>query len=562
MTQEYELDYPLQGSDLDISLGEVLRFSPEQRESFIRRLLKGFSKSIFNSEMALKARVPFQKEMRDLRRLVRYPSDKYLFLDELTYKRNVLGRGSPGGTHTYWSRKMMWQMATRQGDLPVMIQSCDPRLIRKLDRYLDGEVKGKSLFRNNKKTVIENVLNYLQVETGVGTAFPPFHARYFAERFLPQTGPCLVVDPCAGWGGRLLGTLCVNRGNSVKYIGIDPERRNKDAYENLFGRVRKYLLNEIAGERSMEMFYRPFEDWIGSSYAQRLRGSVDLVLTSPPYFSAEVYNTKNKRQSANRYITYEAWRENFYRVLIQGAYDLLKPGGFFVLNIANVASSNSLEKDARILAREVGFRNGGFYKLAMSIVPGTRTGIRHRVVVDGSVFKHEPCFCFQKPSVVRVSSQVDSSLKKIASKSTKAKSEEEIERIIEIFKKYKKEYFPHVWNTTLRSSYLEGNIAFGEDVAIVFNQYKRSQKIGTTMAKKNDWQIKQIAAMNQGNGSASRMLLKFLAERTGDVWLTVRKSNQRARQFYEKHGFTEVSKISWSEGNLPGVVYLRKGTDS
>lgn len=123
---------------------------------------------------------------------------------------------------------------------------------------------------------------------------------------------------------------------------------------------------------------------------------VDLVLTSPPYFSAEVYNTTNAKQSANRYRTYEEWRENFYRVLIQGAYDLLKPGGTFVLNIANVASSNYLERDARVLASEAGFKNAGFYKLAMSIVPGTRTGIRHRVVVDGAEFKHEPCFVFCK----------------------------------------------------------------------------------------------------------------------------------------------------------------------
>lgn len=555
MEKDYELDYPLQGSELDLSLEEVLRFDSEQREKFIHRLLKGFAKSISASDMALKARVPFSKEMRDLRRLVRYPSDKYLFLDELTYKRNVLGRGSPGGTHTYWSRKMMWQMATRQGDLPTMIQSGDPRIVRKLNRFLDGEVTGKSAFRIKNKTVIENVLNYLQVETGVGTAFPPFHARFFAERFLPESGPCVVVDPCAGWGGRLLGTLCVNRKDEVRYIGIDPERRNQDAYENLYGRVRKYLRSEIEGERLMSMFYRPFEDWIKTSFAQRLYGSVDLVMTSPPYFSAEVYNTANKRQSANRYPTYESWRENFYRVLIQGAYDLLKPGGVFVLNIANVASSNSLEKDARVLSREVGFSNAGFYKLAMSIVPGTRTGIRHRVVVDGSVFKHEPCFCFQKPLVEKTSRVVAVSSKK----KVKRSHETDIERILEIFKKYKKDYFPHVWNSTLRETYLKGNIAFDDDVAIVFNQYKRDQRLGSAIARKNDWQIKQIAAMNQGDGSASRALMRFLANKTEGVWLTVRESNLRARRFYEKHGFTEVSPISWSDGNLPGVVYYRKG---
>jgi len=72
----YQLDYPLQGSSLDLPLGEVLAFSPPKRHNYILRLFKAFSKSIAANEMALKTRVPFRKEMRDLRRLVRYPYAK------------------------------------------------------------------------------------------------------------------------------------------------------------------------------------------------------------------------------------------------------------------------------------------------------------------------------------------------------------------------------------------------------------------------------------------------------------------------------------------------------
>ena len=128
-----------------------------------------------------------------------------------------------------------------------------------------------------------------------------------------------------------------------------------------------------------------------------MKGKVDLVMTSPPYANCERYNTENPNQSANRYKTYEQWREKFYRKLVQGAYDLLKPNGVFVLNIANVASAKRLEKDARILAREAGFENAGFYKLAMSVTPGTRGNERHSVKVDGVTFKHEPCFIFRRP---------------------------------------------------------------------------------------------------------------------------------------------------------------------
>ena len=133
-------------------------------------------------------------------------------------------------------------------------------------------------------------------------------------------------------------------------------------------RLNIYLKKELSGKRTGRVFVAPFENWIHSKFAKKLAGRVDLVITSPPYFAAENYNTENTKQSANRYRTYERWRKNFYRVLIKGAYDLLKPGDTFVLNIANVASSNLLEKDARVLATEAGFSNGGFYKLAM----GTR----------------------------------------------------------------------------------------------------------------------------------------------------------------------------------------------
>lgn len=396
--KSYEPDYPLQGSPLDIPLSEVLSYTDTKRNRYINRLLTAFSRVIEKNEMALKTRVPFAKEMRDLRRLLKLPPDAYLFLDEKNYKRDVLGKGSPGATHTYWSRKFMWRMATGQGDLAKDIKTKSPSLVSKLDKFFDGNNSGKTNLRNPQNTAVKECLKYLQLDRSVGSAFPPFHAKFLADRFLPQDQDCLIVDPCAGWGGRLLGTLCVNRTNLVHYVGIDPEKRNKDAYEGILRRLTIYLKKELAGSRSADFYYKPFEDWIKSASAKKFYGKTDLVLTSPPYFAAEVYNTENKRQSANRYRTYDDWRENFYRVLVQGAFDLLRPGGAFVLNIANVASSKYLERDARVIARDIGFKNAGFLKLAMSITPGTRTGIRHTVSVDGTTFKHEPVFCFKKPA--------------------------------------------------------------------------------------------------------------------------------------------------------------------
>mgnify|MGYP000266662655 CR=1 FL=1 len=393
---EYESDYPLQGTELDVVLEEVLSLDELEREQYVRDVLSAFAEETKKNQMALKKKKSFKREMNDLRKVLRYPADSYLFTDERNYQRNVLGKGAPGLTHTDWSRKVMWQMSTRQGQLSKLIEEQDERIVRRVSQILNPENKSKGIFRREGVSALLSILHYLQMEFGVATAFPPFHAKFLADKFLPQDGRCLVIDPCAGWGGRLFGTLCVNRKSPVKYVGIDPEKRNKDAYEGLLRRINTYMEKEIKAKRYGQFFYRPFEDWILSESAKKLYGKADLVMTSPPYFSAELYNTDNEKQSANKFPTYEEWRENFYRVLVQGAHDLLKDGGVFVLNIADVANAEELEKDARVLARDVGFENAGFYKLAMSINPGNRHNPRHTVTVNGKIFKYEPVFCFRK----------------------------------------------------------------------------------------------------------------------------------------------------------------------
>ena len=395
--KKFDPDYPLQGTALDLPLKVVLTFSESERNRFILRLVNALGKKIDSNEMALKKKISMQTEMRDLRKLVRSPYDKFLLTEDKTRKRNILGVGSHGGTHTEYSRKLMWRMATKQGDLANLIKNKEHRLIKKISQILDPSITNKEIFRNRNKSVVQNVLSFLQLNYAVGTAFPPFHARFFAETYLPTDGKCLVVDPCAGWGGRLLGIQSVNRSSHVHYVAVDPEKRLKETHEGIQKRIDKYLNRDINGKRTSKVFYQPFEKWITSTSAKRLYSQADLIFTSPPYFSAEIYNPSNKKQSANNFPSYEEWRDKFYKVLVQGAYDLLKPGGFFILNIANVTSAKYLERDARLLAKEVGFVNAGFYKLAMSVTPGTKTTVKHSILVDGKIFKYEPCFCFSKP---------------------------------------------------------------------------------------------------------------------------------------------------------------------
>lgn len=398
-TKSFAPDFPLQGTKLDLPMPQVLAMTPAERRKYVRHVLAALRRQIDRDTMALKKRVTFGAEMRDLRKLLHSPADQYLYTDERTYKRNVLGRGSPGNTHTYWSRSQMWKMKTRGGDLAELIRKPTPSFLASIANLLDVNNASKAGFRKESRSAVQNILSYLQLDKSTGTAFPPFHAKFLADKFLPTQGDGIVVDPCAGWGGRLLGTLCVNRTGHVRYFGVDPEKRNKPAYEGLKRRVNVWLKRELNGKRSARVFYQPFEDWIASRSAGKLIGHVNVVVTSPPYFSAEQYNPLNPKQSANRYKSYREWREGFYRELFIGAANLLKPGGVFVLNIADVAEAPRLERDARLIARDIGFENAGFFKMAMSVAPSMRKSgnIRHAVEVNGKLFKHEPVFCFRKP---------------------------------------------------------------------------------------------------------------------------------------------------------------------
>ncbi len=390
--------YSLKGSELDLPMAKVLAFTKLQRKYYINVLLTSLAKEIKANRLSLKTHIYFYEEMADYRNILRSAPDKYLFVEDGTKRRWVLGKGAPGDTHVYWSATQIWKMETKQGSLDKQIIEKAPALVRKLDLLLDQSNKAKEGFRQ-KEMAIPCVLNFLQFDKSSGTAFPPFHARFLAHKYLPKQGDCIVFDPCAGWGGRLIGSLLVNRKDKVTYYGVDPEQRNQEAYRGLARRATIWLEKEIAGPREAHVFPSAFEDFIKTKRAKSLMGTIDFAITSPPYFKAENYNPDNDKQSANRYLKYADWVDGFYRPLIHGVFDLLKPGGYFALNVADVAEAPRLERDAAELAKEIGFHWSGFFKLAMSISPAQRkTGTaRHVVTVDGKDFKHEPVFILRKP---------------------------------------------------------------------------------------------------------------------------------------------------------------------
>lgn len=131
---------------------------------------------------------------------------------------------------------------------------------------------------------------------------------------------------------------------------------------------------------------------------------------------------------------------------------------------------------------------------------------------------------------------------------------ENLETIWNMFKKHK-DIFPYFRKDYLAKKIADDNVILICGVAIIFGVYKRNQKIGENcQAKSGDYYISEIVS-NAGNGT--EVIQEFFAMANSYVWLTVRKDNTRACQFYEKNGMINVGKISWKQGTIPGLVYLK-----
>lgn len=107
----------------------------------------------------------------------------------------------------------------------------------------------------------------------------------------------VLLDPCCGWGGRLLGTVAAG----AHYIGFEP---NTETYNNLIK-----LVQFLGIEDKVTLYNQPAELMDINSL------EYDTVLTSPPYYNLEIY-CNEETQSENKYSSYNDWLNNWLKPLI------------------------------------------------------------------------------------------------------------------------------------------------------------------------------------------------------------------------------------------------------
>lgn len=208
--------------------------------------------------------------------------------------------------------------------------------------------------------------------------FKPGYAMALYRRFAKKGET--VLDPCTGYGGRLVGWLASRLGGT--YIGVDP---------NVPTHQGNTKLAEALAQKSqrVELHNAPFED-VATSIARA--SSVGFAFTSPPYFAKEMYSDADT-QSWVRYKTIDEWVAGFLNPMLAGCLRALKPERYCVINIADVkigSTTYPLEQLTVETGLAVGFEHVDTLRFEY--------GFASRIGKGDQEAPIEPAFVFRKPA--------------------------------------------------------------------------------------------------------------------------------------------------------------------
>jgi hypothetical protein len=241
--------------------------------------------------------------------------------------------------------------------------------VRCLSRYLspselyNNDEKFKDAinrcFELGNKPNEANIRRILRTRDGVRSAvnFKPVIAKYIYQNYAPTGGK--VLDPCAGYGGRLTGLISTNK--NLLYHGIDPCPETTVGNTQLaafYSRLYEPITKELQWKFRFRHDLGCAEDVLPTLPDKEY----DLVFTSPPYFNVEQYDTL-PNQSYLRYPDYESWRDKFLSVLIKESCRVSKQ--YVVLNVKNY-KSYPIADDALKFAEQMGYGIHKTYQMRLA----------------------------------------------------------------------------------------------------------------------------------------------------------------------------------------------------
>ena len=163
------------------------------------------------------------------------------------------------------------------------------------------------------KTAAGNVYECFRINLGSVVMFKSTTAKYLYQKYNAES----VLDPTAGWGGRMLGAWALG----IDYTGIDTNINMKPAYDSMI---------EMLDNKTPAIFEKPKLQmlWQSALDIDFSKLEYDFVLTSPPYVNLEIYEHMEPWESDEKFYT------EFFIPLWQKCIDNIKPGGTICFNIS------------------------------------------------------------------------------------------------------------------------------------------------------------------------------------------------------------------------------------
>ena len=213
--------------------------------------------------------------------------------------------------------------------------------------------------------------------------FPPLTARYLYERFtshIKDQETITIYDPSAGWAGRLLGAMAVTNSRNIHYVGTDPNtdhiigpsRTKYHEIADFFNETVRHSGTLFGKSHTYEIFQRGSEVIGNYPKFQKYKGKLDLVFTSPPYFSKEVYSA-DAEQSCHKFDNYVSWREGFLKPTLTTCVEYLRSDRYLLWNIADIAIDGTLlplEEDSKAILESLGMEYVTTVKMTLAAMPG------------------------------------------------------------------------------------------------------------------------------------------------------------------------------------------------
>lgn len=179
----------------------------------------------------------------------------------------------------------------------------------------------EKVLKLNRKTHSTPYVSELIRQLGfmAGTSKVTIYRPLLTKRIVSALEAKKVLDVCIGWGGRMLGSVCLE---GVHYTGIEPCTKTIKAL--------KKINKELDIKKQVKLYHGKAEEILPKLSTNN---KFDLALTSPPYYNLEIYT--NETSQSHHYGTYSEWVEKFLKPVLFGVLERLEDNGHSCWSVKN-----------------------------------------------------------------------------------------------------------------------------------------------------------------------------------------------------------------------------------